>query len=156
MQVIKFSPNSLSPITFLQYKSGLLLFYNTLTRRLSLSYNILMNNITKRPKQTSIRADSGDRGFPSSQTTKSETSSTTPAHQDNLLLHPIFAYFHVTPESVEESNNAPLFNRTGIPCLRKNGSISCVNCSRGPSGSSTWDILEVYTNYNAMNISCIL
>lgn len=29
---------------------------------------------------TSIRADSGDRGLPSSHTTKSDTSSTTPVH----------------------------------------------------------------------------
>jgi hypothetical protein len=34
----------------------------------------------------------------------------------------------------------PLFKRTGSPCLRRKGSISCVNCSRGPSLSSTWGI----------------
>lgn len=32
--------------------------------------------------QTSMRADSGDKGFPSSQTTKSETSSTTPEQHE--------------------------------------------------------------------------
>ena len=41
-----------------------------------------LGNNTK--ELTSIRAASGDKGFPSSQTTKSETSSTTPANYGNI------------------------------------------------------------------------
>lgn len=38
-------------------------------------------------ERTSMCADSGDNGFPSSQTTKSETSSTTPAQREPSPLH---------------------------------------------------------------------
>lgn len=41
-----------------------------------------LGNNTK--ELTSIRAASGDKGFPSSQTTKSETSSTTPAKFESI------------------------------------------------------------------------
>ena len=40
----------------------------------------------------------------------------------------------------EGGEYVPLFKRTGIPCLRRNGSISWVNWSNGPSLSSTWNI----------------
>lgn len=39
----------------------------------------------------------------------------------------------------DNNKQIPLFNRTGIPCLRRKGSISWVN-SRGPSFSSTYRI----------------
>jgi hypothetical protein len=41
----------------------------------------------KNHELTSMRADSGDKGFPSSQTTKSERSSTTAAHHKQNKLY---------------------------------------------------------------------
>jgi len=86
---------------------------------------------------TSIREASGDKGFPSSQTTKSETSSTTPVNigktNDACPLARCI-YTKVT----KHCNKVPLFNRTGMPCFRRKGSISCVNCSKGPSLRSTY------------------
>lgn len=43
-------------------------------------------------ERTSMRADSGDNGFPPSQTTKSETSSTTPGHREPSPLKMNYNY----------------------------------------------------------------
>lgn len=88
---------------------------------------------------TRVCAASGERGFPSSHTTWSATNSTTPAATMlNFLIILLRKFKHVKCRGDYE----PLFRRTGSPCLRRKGSISCVNCSRGPSLSSTWGIVN--------------
>lgn len=89
---------------------------------------------------TSMRADSGDKGSPSSQTTKSETSSITPVPTKSRVIISGEQENRGSFIQTEDSKikiGKPLFRRTGIPCLRRNGSISCVNCSNGPSINST-------------------
>lgn len=46
-----------------------------------------------------MRADSGDKGFPSSQTIKSETSSTTPVqHERRINIKTNLSFLHITHE----------------------------------------------------------
>lgn len=55
-----------------------------------------------------------------------------PPSPSNVLAK--LAHLYLLPHT---TTNVPLFSRTGMPCFRRNGSISWVNCSSGPSWSST-------------------
>lgn len=59
-------------------------------------------------------------------------------HLVNRIIRWVCSAF-LTKKEIDWQLCKPLFKRTGIPCLRRKGSISCVNCSKGPSFNSTWN-----------------